>query len=135
MGQCRASHSRGYLAVDVPRQIEVVFVILDIFQAHLPGIARHGLASLEHIYDPVDVAFAQAVFGAVFHEVLAGVDHEDAGADSHALGSERLVDDDDAGRDAGAIKQVGRQANDGLDVALADVMLPSLQAISSRDLH
>ena len=31
-----------------------------------------------------------------------------------------LIDDDDAGRDAGAVKEVGGQADDALDVALAD---------------
>ena len=47
---------------------------------------------------------------------LAGVDHEDAFAGVSVL----LVDDDDAGGDAGAIEEVGGQADDALDVSLAD---------------
>ncbi len=47
---------------------------------------------------------------------VAGIDHEDALAGLGVL----LVDHDDAGRDAGAVEQVGRQADDALDVALAN---------------
>ena len=64
----------------------------------------------------MDVLGAQAVLGAVLHEAAAGVDHEDALAGVGVL----LVDDDDAGGDAGAVEQVGGQADDALDVALAD---------------
>ena len=64
----------------------------------------------------MDVLGAQAVLGAVLHEALAGVDHEDALAGVGVF----LVDDDDAGGDAGAVKEVGGQADDALDVALAD---------------
>jgi len=53
---------------------------------------------------------------AVLHKALAGVDHEDA------LAGVRLsfVQQHDAGRNTGAVKQVGGQANDALDVALAN---------------
>lgn len=54
--------------------------------------------------------------GPVFHKAAAGVHHEDAFA-RLCLG---LVDDDDARRNARAIEQVGRQANDGLDIAVAN---------------
>ena len=64
----------------------------------------------------MDVHAAQAVLGAILHEARAGVDHEDAFAGVGVL----LVDDDDAGGDAGAVKEVGGQADDALDVALAD---------------
>ena len=64
----------------------------------------------------MDVLGAQAVLGAVLHEAAAGVDHEDALAGVGVL----LVDDDDAGGDAGAVEEVRGQADDALDVALAD---------------
>ena len=63
----------------------------------------------------MDVLGAQAVLGAVLHKSAAGVDHEDAFTRLGVL----LVDHDDAGRDARAVEQVGRQADDALDVALA----------------
>ena len=47
---------------------------------------------------------------------LRGVDHEDALAGVGVV----LVQHDDAGGDAGAVKQVRRQADDALDVARAD---------------
>ena len=37
-----------------------------------------------------------------------------------ALGGISLIDDDNAGRDTGAIKQVGGQADDALDIALVN---------------
>jgi hypothetical protein len=61
----------------------------------------------------------RSVLGAVLHEALAGVNHEDA----LAVVGVFLVEDDDAGGDAGAIEQVGGQADDALDVALADEVL------------
>ena len=64
----------------------------------------------------MNVLGAEAVLGAVLHEALASVDHEDAFAGVGVL----LVDDDDAGGDAGAIEEVGGQADDALDVAFAD---------------
>ena len=104
------------LAVDVARQIEVELVLLDLLDA-TPCASISELEPLvEDIDDLVDVLLAQAVLGAVLHEAAAGVDHEDALAGVGVL----LVDDDDAGGDAGAIEQVGRQADDALDVSLAD---------------
>ena len=64
----------------------------------------------------MDVLGAQAVLGAVLHEARAGVDHEDALAGVGVL----LVDDDDAGGNAGAVEEIGGQADDALDVSLAD---------------
>ena len=71
---------------------------------------------VEDVHDLVDVHRAQAVLVAVFHIARAGVDHENASAGVGVF----LVDDDDAGRDAGAVKQVGGQSDDAFDVALAD---------------
>ena len=48
--------------------------------------------------------------------VSARVDHEDAFAFVRVL----LVDGDDAGRDARAVEEVGRQADDALDVSAPD---------------
>ena len=70
----------------------------------------------------MDVLRAQAVLRAVLHEAAAGVDHEDALAGLSVL----LVDHDDAGGDAGAVEQVGGQADDALDVALANEIAADL---------
>ena len=70
----------------------------------------------EGVHDLVDVLRAQAVLVAVLDEALAGIDHEDA----LAAGGVFLVQHDDAGGDAGAVEQVGRQADDALDIAPPD---------------
>ena len=64
----------------------------------------------------MDVLLAEAVLRAVLAEALAGIDHEDAFAGLGVL----LVDDDDAGGDAGAVEEVGGQADDALDDAALD---------------
>ena len=64
----------------------------------------------------MEVLLAQAVLRAVFVEALAGINHEDA----LAGGGVFLVEHDDAGRDARAVKEIGGQADDGLEVAGAD---------------
>jgi len=64
----------------------------------------------------VDVHGAEAVFVAVLEVAGAGVDHEDAFAGVGVF----LVDDDDAGGDAGAVEEVGGEADDAFDVALTD---------------
>ena len=61
----------------------------------------------------MDVLSAQAVLVAVLEEALARVDHEDAGTGGGVL----LVNDQDAGRDAGTVEKVGGQADDALDKA------------------
>ena len=64
----------------------------------------------------MDVLLAEAVLVAVLDEALGGIDHEDALAGVRAF----LVEHDDAGGDAGAVKEVRRQADDALDVAALD---------------
>ena len=64
----------------------------------------------------MDVLGAQTVLVAVLEEALAGVNHEDAGASVSLL----LVDDQDAGWDAGAVEQVGGQADEALEQAAPD---------------
>ncbi len=61
----------------------------------------------------MDVLLAEAVLVAVLHEALGGIDHEDA----LAGGGVFLVEHDDAGRDAGAVEEIGGQADDALEVA------------------
>ncbi len=102
-------------AVDVARQVEVEVVLRvgDLGQRHHAGVARDFDLPGEGVDDLVDVLVAQAVLVAVLDEALGGVDHEDALAGGGVL----LVEHDDAGGDAGAVEEVGRQADDALDVA------------------
>jgi hypothetical protein len=64
----------------------------------------------------VDILGTKPVLWAVFHEAAAGVDHEYAPAGVSVL----FVDDNDAGGDAGTVKQVRGQSDDALDVAPAN---------------
>ena len=108
----------GRGAVDVARQVEVEVVLRvgDLVQRHQPGVARNVGLFGEDVDDPVNVLLAQAVLGAALPESLGGVDHEDA----LAAGGVSLVEHHDAGGDAGAIEEVGGQADDALEIAGAD---------------
>ena len=106
----------GFLGVDVAGEIEVVVVLRDLLMRHGAGVAGVGLGVGEDIDDLVQVALAEAVFVAVFDEALAGIDHEDAAAGRGVF----LVEDEDAGGDAGAVKEIGRQADDAFQDAGAN---------------
>jgi hypothetical protein len=64
----------------------------------------------------VDVLLAETVFVAVLPKTLRGIDHEDAFASLGVL----LVHEDDAGWDAGAVKEIRGQADDAFDDAALD---------------
>ena len=105
----------GRLAVEVARQVEVEVVLLALRDADQARVLRDVTPRIEDIHERVDVPVAQAGLGAVLHEAAAGVDHEEAFAGQGVL----LVEDHEAGGDAGAVQEVGRQADDALEVPLA----------------
>ena len=80
---------------------------------------------VKDIHNLVNILGAQAVLVSVLQKALAGIDHEDACTDTGVL----LVDDQNTGRDAGAVEEIGGQADDSFNEALpnkpsADVSLP-----------
>ena len=111
-----------FAAVDVAGQVEVVVVPGDLLVAHEARIAGQLQLAGEHIDDLVDVALPQPVLGAVLDETLAGIHQEDP----LAAAGRALVDHQDAGGDAGAIEEVGRQAYDPLDQTPLDQVLADL---------
>ena len=92
-------------------------------------IAGVVLTQLPCVDDTADVLGAKAVLVAVFFEALLGVNHENA----FALGSPFLVEDDDAGWYAGAIKEIGWQTDNALDIMLTDNILSELGLLSTEE--
>jgi len=105
-------------AVDVAREVEVVVVLRvgDLADGHEARVARDSSLPGEGVHDSVDVLLAEAVLRAVLLEALGGIDHEDAPAGCGVF----LVEHEDAGGNAGAVEQIRRQADDGLDDAALD---------------
>ena len=99
-------------AVDVAGDIQVVIVfrIADLGQGDHAVVLRHLGKACEGIDNPVNVLVAQAILVAVLDKTLRRIDHENALAGAGVF----LVEDDDAGRDAGAVEEVRRQADDPL---------------------
>ena len=109
-------------AVDVAREVEVEVVLRvgDLRDGHHAGVARVAfILPGEGVDDLVDVLLAKAILRAVLFKTLGGINHEDA----FAGGGVFLVEHEDAGWDAGAVKEIGRQADDGLEIAGADQLL------------
>ena len=86
---------------------------------------------VEDIHNFVNILGAQAVLVAVLEEVLAGVNHEDAGASVGIL----LVNDQNAGGDAGAVEEIGGQADDSLDHALPDELSTDIRLSVAAKQH
>jgi hypothetical protein len=122
-----------FAAVDVSRDVQIVFVrrIGDLADRHHPRVARQLDLLVEHVHDLVDVLGPQTVLVAVFHALLAGVDHEDARPHVGVF----FVDHHDAGRDAGAVEQVGRQPDDALDQAAGDQVPADVGLLVAAEQH
>ncbi len=80
------------------------------------GVFREFKLPGEDINNLVKIHVAQSVLGAILHVSCACVDHEDAFAGMSIY----FVDDDNAGGNTGAVKEVCRKDDDGLDVAHTD---------------
>ena len=108
--------------MSIAGDIEVKVVFLDLLIGHYAGILFQLKFPAEDVHDLVDILFPQAVFVAVFDIALAGIDDKDG----FAAGSILFINHYDAGGDAGAVEEIGRQANDAFDVAAFDDILANL---------
>jgi len=99
---------------DVAGDVEVVALLDDSLHRDALGIAVLFFSELVGVDDLGDVVFREAVLAFAFLEVLraAGVDEE------HVVRLLALLEHEDADGDAGGIKQIGGQADDGVDVAV-----------------
>lgn len=104
--------------VNIPGDIQIVLVLdLDFIvrnETSILGICGNLLVEGGH--NLIDIPLPQTIFAAILHEVMAGIDHKDA----LALVSIRLVQNNNTGRDSGAVEQICRQADEALDIAFVD---------------
>src|SRR5450830_1433538 len=104
-------------AVDVARQVEVEVVLFDFFKTHHASVTWLAVVLAgEGIDDFMNILLTQAILGAVLDETSASVEHKDAFAARRMF----LVDNNNAGRDTSAVEQVGRQADNAFDIAVAN---------------
>src|SRR5690606_161792 len=113
--------------VHIPADVEVEVVLAEFGDVHDAGEAWDVAVLLEGGDDLLGVLRLQIVLGAASGVLAVGVDEEDLGAT--LLGTSGAASqDEDAGRDAGAVEEVRGQADDRfktvvLDDALADLLL------------
>ena len=99
-------HILGGDRVNVARQVEVEVVgrARDFIERHHTGVARVAfILPGKDIDNLVDVLLAEAVFRTVLLEAPGGINHKNA----LAGGGVFLVEHEDAGGDAGAVKEIG----------------------------
>ena len=106
-------HICRFAGIDIARDIEVIVVrgVRDFCHWYHARVARFLFLLVEHRHDFVNILGAQSVLVAILKEAVARINHEDAVAGARV----RLINDKDAGRDTGAIEQIGRQPDDALD--------------------
>ena len=98
----------------IARDIQVVSFLGDSLHRDSLGIALLFLAELVGVDDLGDVLFREAVLAFAFLEVFGGVDEE------HVVRLLALLEYEDTDRNAGGVEQIGRQADDGVDVAVLE---------------
>ncbi|OQB36471.1 MAG: hypothetical protein BWY09_01923 [Candidatus Hydrogenedentes bacterium ADurb.Bin179] len=103
----------GIVNVSGQVEIEIVLRVADFACGHHARIPRHFHLAGKGVHNAVDVPGTEPVFVAVFHEPLGGVYHEDAFTGMGVF----FVQHKNTGGDAGAIKEIGRQSDDSLDIA------------------
>ena len=120
----RARHAAGEMArhvlrlgrrrvIHIAAEVEVPVVgVLDFCEGHAAGVFLLLNAMLENVDDLLDVLGPELVLLLALGELAVGIDEEDVVA---LLVGDGLVQDDDDRRDAGAVKQFGRQPDDGFD--------------------
>ena len=94
----------GLCAVNVAWDIEVVVVGLNFNYTYHARIFRQFDLLVEDIYDLVNISMTQTVLVAILYKTLAGINHEDTTASCGVF----LVENDNTGRDASTVEQVGR---------------------------
>ncbi len=106
-----------HVAADV--QVVVVF-FRDLLLADEAAVFRQRDFVGEDVVDFLDVLGAEFVLVLALGEFAVGIDEENLVAQGVRL---VFVEDDDAGGNAGAVEQAGRQADDGLDHVVIDQQL------------
>ncbi len=105
--------------IDVAADVEVEFLPLQFLDRHFPGVFCYAQPVAVDVGDLLDVFGPQRVLVLAFLVFPVGVDEEHA----PTLGRIVLVDDQHAGRNARAVEQTGRQADDRFEVAILDELL------------
>ena len=90
--------------VDIARNIQIVRILLNLGHTDHTRILRQIELAIEHIHNLMYILVAQTILVAILHIAFTGIDHKDTRASRSIL----LVQDDNAGRDTGAVEEVGR---------------------------
>lgn len=122
-----------FRGVDIARDVEVEIVgwAGNFRYGNHARIARQLRLLVEHIHDLVNVLRAEPVLVTVLDEACAAINHEDASTRVGVL----LVNNDDAGGNSRAIKQVWRQADDAFNQAVFDEILADLTFLVAAEQH
>ena len=105
-------------STDVAGNIEIVVFLLDLLHLHPPGVAGLYLTRLVGLDDLVDMLGLELVLPFSFLKVLGGVDEE------NIVRLFALLEHQDTHGNTGGVEEVGRQSDDGVDVAVFEQLGP-----------
>ena len=122
---------------DVTGDVQVVIILFDFRHFHAAGITRLFFAVAVSFDDFVEVFVEKNVLAFAFFKMFGGVDEE------HVVGLFAFFEDENADRNSRRIKEVRRQADDGVDMSVfkklgADALLcatPEKNAVRQDDRH
>lgn len=115
---------RGIVHIAANIQIKIIGITGDLGTRYDACVAGNVLVVVEGGYDFFDVLWTKVVLCAASVELGVSIDEENLAATLRGLvrvrrlAGEIRVHHEDAGRDARAVEQVLRQANDGFDEVL-----------------
>lgn len=119
----------GFGGGDVAGDIQVILVVRDFLHGDAAREALLLAAELVGLDDLVDMLVQKAVLALALFKVFRRVDEE------HIVGLAAFFQHQDADRDARGKEQVGRQADDGVDVAVLQQLFADagLNAATEKD--
>ena len=106
----------GCRTINITRNIKIIIILnFDLIIRYETGILRVcGNLFIKGSYDLIYVPFTKTVLVSVFHIIVTCIDHKNA----LTLVCIGLINDDNTGGDTRAVKEVGRQSDDALDISL-----------------
>ena len=117
--------------VHIAADVAVVVFRFNVRHRHTLGIAVDVMPGAVGVYDFVDVFRPQVVLRLAFAVFAVGIDEQYL----IALQGTVFVQNQNAGRNAGAVEQVAGQANDGFEITSVNEILARLALFSTPEQH
>jgi hypothetical protein len=119
-----------FLRINIAWEVQIVVIfMLDLIKRDHTTIALYLKTAIEDIYNFTNILCPESIFIAIFDKVLTGIYHKD----TLATGGMLFVYDNDTRRNPCAVKEVGRQSDDPLDIAMLNEVTTDLSFCTTTE--